>query len=237
MKQVIEIPLIHLLISLLPLLIIGIIFYRWKLDWKNLFYATLRMLSQLLIIGYFLTSIFNQSKIEVTILILLFMLLISSWISLFSIRENRKDNLLNAFISLLFGALPILLLVVIFVIPSMSWYSPSFIIPIAGMVFSNSMNTISLSAERFRKESKDNPYLKAKQIALSAALIPQINSFMAVGLVALPGMMTGQILSGISPLIAVRYQIVVMSMVLGGGGISAAIFLHLSHLKKIKEDK
>lgn len=52
------------------------------------------------------------------------------------------------------------------------------------------------------------------------------NSFFAVGLVTLPGMMTGQILSGVSPLVAARYQIVVMAMVLGAAGIAAALFLH-----------
>ena len=56
-------------------------------------------------------------------------------------------------------------------------------------------------------------------------MLPQINSLLAVGLVSLPGMMTGQILSGVSPLIAVRYQIVVMCMVLGSAGISTALYL------------
>jgi len=63
---------------------------------------------------------------------------------------------------------------------------------------------------------------------LKAALIPIINSLFAVGLVSLPGMMTGQILSGISPLIAVRYQIMVMCMIFGAAGISAAAFLLLA---------
>ena len=64
-------------------------------------------------------------------------------------------------------------------------------------------------------------------IALRTALIPIINSLLAVGLVSLPGMMTGQILSGVSPLIAVRYQIMVMCMIFGSAGITSAIFLHL----------
>ncbi|MCB1689564.1 MAG: ABC transporter permease, partial [Halioglobus sp.] len=58
-----------------------------------------------------------------------------------------------------------------------------------------------------------------------AAMIPVINSLFAVGLVSLPGMMTGQILSGISPLIAARYQIVVMCMIFAASGISTALFL------------
>ena len=62
-------------------------------------------------------------------------------------------------------------------------------------------------------------------MAWNAALIPQVNSFLAVGLVALPGMMTGQILNGADPLEAVRYQIMVMAMVMGSAGIAVAMFL------------
>ncbi len=71
-------------------------------------------------------------------------------------------------------------------------------------------------------------YGAARNIALQAALIPITNSLLAVGLVALPGMMTGQILSGVSPLLAARYQIMVMCMVYGSAGISAACFLALA---------
>lgn len=227
MRSIVEIPILNLAVSFIPVIVVGIIFYLWKLEWKNLVYATIRMLTQLLTIGYFLTYIFNQSQSILTLLILFVMILISSWIALFSIKDIRKYHLKHAFIALLFGALPVLILVTAVVIPSKFWLTPSFIIPLAGMIFSNSMNTISLASERFRKEILINDYHNSRKSALSAALIPQINSFMAVGLVALPGMMTGQILAGIDPLLAVRYQIVVMTMILGSGGISAAIFLHL----------
>ena len=77
-----------------------------------------------------------------------------------------------------------------------------------------------LKAEKAVKEEK------AKAIALRTSLIPITNMLIAVGLVSVPGMMTGQILSGVSPLIAVRYQIMVMCMIFGSSGISAAVFLH-----------
>ena len=64
-------------------------------------------------------------------------------------------------------------------------------------------------------------------MALEAAMIPQINSLLAVGIVSLPGMMTGQILSGVDPQVAVRYQVMVMCMVFGSGGLAAAIYLVL----------
>jgi len=98
------------------------------------------------------------------------------------------------------------------------WFEPNLVVPIAGMIFANSMNTVSLAAERFESEFKRGEnYISARRTALDATLIPQINSLFAVGLVALPGMMTGQILSGVDPNIAVRYQIMVMWMIFGSG--------------------
>ena len=67
--------------------------------------------------------------------------------------------------------------------------------------------------------------LAARGTALGAALIPITNAMLAVGLVSLPGMMTGQILSGVDPLLAVRYQIMVMCMVYAASGLAAAGFL------------
>ncbi|MFW2403437.1 MAG: ABC transporter permease, partial [Gammaproteobacteria bacterium] len=98
-----------------------------------------------------------------------------------------------------------------------------------GMIFAGSMTTISLAAERLHAELKnDVPLLEARRIALQASLIPVVNSLFAVGLVSLPGMMTGQILSGVSPMVAAKYQIVVMTMLFGASGISAAIYLTLA---------
>ena len=67
--------------------------------------------------------------------------------------------------------------------------------------------------------------VNARNTAWNAALIPQVNSFLAVGLVSLPGMMTGQILANADPLEAVRYQIMVMAMVMGSAGLAVAVFL------------
>ena len=64
---------------------------------------------------------------------------------------------------------------------------------------------------------------------MTAALIPQINTLLAVGLVALPGMMTGQVLSGVDPLVAARYQIMVMCMIFSTAGLAAALYLVLRH--------
>ena len=106
------------------------------------------------------------------------------------------------------------------------WYQANYCIPLAGMIFANAMNSVSLAADRLAAElGRGVSYEQARTIAFRASLIPITNSLFAVGLVSLPGMMTGQILSGVSPLIAARYQIMVMCMVFGAAGISSACFL------------
>ena len=88
------------------------------------------------------------------------------------------------------------------------------------------MTAISLAGERFDDElSRGVDADKALPVAFRPALIPQVNAFFAVGLVSLPGMMTGQIIAGIEPLLAIRYQIVVMAMIYGSAGLSVALFL------------
>jgi len=90
------------------------------------------------------------------------------------------------------------------------------------------MNTVSLAGERFSTEQeRGKNYREARRIALETAMIPQINALLAVGLVSLPGMMTGQILSGIEPLTAARYQIMVMCMIFSTAGLSAVTYMSL----------
>jgi putative ABC transport system permease protein len=64
--------------------------------------------------------------------------------------------------------------------------------------------------------------------ALRAAMIPTINALMVVGIVSLPGMMTGQILAGVDPLLAVKYQIVVMLMLAAGTAVGSLLLLWLA---------
>ncbi len=141
---------------------------------------------------------------------------------------QRKQLFMVVLISLLVGGSTTLILVTQAVLDFEPWYKPQFIIPLAGMILANSMNSISLAAERYFDEiGRGVTFIEARNIAFRTAMIPIINSLFAVGLVSLPGMMTGQILSGVDPLIAVRYQIMVMAMIFGAGGISSAVCLTL----------
>lgn len=229
------IPISALLLVLVPVVIVLWVQYKWSLDYKEGIYAVSRMLAQLLIVGYFLGYIFNASQAWIIVLMLSVMLISSSWIALRSIKQFGKQFYLYVLFSLAVGGVTTLTLVTQGVLDFDPWYKPQYMIPLAGMIFSSSMNSVSLAAERFFEEvRRDTLLLNARNIAFKTSMIPIINSLFAVGLVSLPGMMTGQILSGVDPLIAVRYQIMVMAMIFGAGGMSSAIFLYLA-CEKIKQ--
>lgn len=220
------IPLFNLSLAFIPVLITIVILFKWSLRPGNALYAVSRMLVQLLLIGYFLAYIFESDSALVVLVILLVMVVASSWIALGTIADRRLALYRHAFIAITLGGGFTLLLVTQAVMMLDPWYSPQSMIPIAGMIFANTMNSVSLAVERLNAELlRQVPYDEAKKIALQSSLIPAINSLFAVGLVSLPGMMTGQILSGVSPLIAARYQIMVMCMIFGSSGIATAYFL------------
>ena len=222
------IPLLNLSLAFIPVLLALIILYKWSLEPVYALYGIARMLLQLLLVGYILTSIFESDSSMIVIAVLAIMIFFSSWIALNTLAIKRKLLYRYALISIIVGGGLPLIIITQAVLELDPWYSAQFMIPLAGMIFANAMNSVSLSVERLNAEIGNGvSYLKARNTALHASLIPVINSLFAVGLVSLPGMMTGQILSGASPLIAVRYQIMVMCMIFGSSVLSAAIFLLL----------
>ena len=225
-----EISLQGLLLGLLPAAIVIGIMFRWSAGAATAVYATGRMLVQLLLIGYVLVYIFEAEHAATIGAVLIVMLVIASWIAIRPVARKQAHVFRNALIAISIGGILVLALVTQIVIAVDPWFNPRYVVPLAGMVFAGAMNSVSLAAERFESEIGRNASVsEARRIALSAALIPITNSLFAVGVVALPGMMTGQILSGISPLIAAKYQIVVMSMLFGVSGLSAAIYLQLQN--------
>ena len=226
--SVAQISLTGLALAFLPALVVLGILYRWRAGAGTALYATVRMLVQLLLIGYVLIAIFEADHYLIIAAVLAVMLGVSSWIATRTVGADRARAYLRALLAIALGSLSTLALVTQFVLAVEPWFSPRYVVPLAGMIFASSMNAVSLAAERFEAETgRDVSYHDARRTAFQAALIPIVNSLFAVGLVALPGMMTGQILSGVSPLIAAKYQIVVMTMLFGCSGISAAIYLKL----------
>jgi len=227
---VIELP--QLALAFIPVLVVLFIQYIWLIPQKRTVHSVIRMLVQLLLVGFFLSYIFEISSAYLVLILLLIMVLFSSWIALNNIDGSKLVLFQKAFFAIALSGGFTLLVITQGVLQVSPWYHPQTLIPLAGMVFASSMNSVSLSGERFYAElANKSRYEQARNTAFQASMIPNVNALLAVGIVSLPGMMTGQILSGVSPFIAARYQIMVMCMIFASAGISSAYFLYLAKPK------
>lgn len=214
----------NLSLTLLPLIFVWYFYNKWTNNKSEIIISTARMLIQLILIGYILIYVFEEKNKLFGIFIITFMIAVSSWISLRNTHDKSLRHYFQIFLAICIAGLINLFIIIGFVLDLETIYEPQYVIPIAGMIFANTMNALSLAIERFEEEIQRVKFTNAREIAFKACMIPQINSLLAVGVVALPGMMTGQILSGVDPLIAVRYQIMIMTMILSSAGISTIIY-------------
>ena len=219
----------NLLILFIPVALIVWILWKWSAGAKDAMIGLGRMVLQLVLIGYVLMFLFDAENPWIVLGVLTVMMLFASWIALRTYKSHRVELYGWALLAVMLGGGSTLFLVVIVVVRPDPLFAPRFVIPLAGMIFAAAMNSISLAIDRTISEmAAGKAFANARQVAYRAALIPIVNALFAVGLVSLPGMMTGQILSGVEPLIAVRYQIMVMAMMLSSAGLSAAAFLWLA---------
>ena len=218
------------------------LYYKLKLE-KDLAVGVLRSFVQLLVMGYLLKIIFGLNNALLVVGLYSFMTLFAVHIIHGRVRERNVRYLLPTGLAAMVSYTLVTVVVTRFVIGAEPWWEPQYFIPIGGMIAGNSMNTLALSLERFFSELRSRrdevemllchgaDYKEATddifRNALRAGMIPAINSLMGVGLVFLPGMMTGQILAGADPEEAVRYQIVVMFMLVASTALSAIIVLLL----------
>ncbi|MDJ0832907.1 MAG: ABC transporter permease, partial [Gammaproteobacteria bacterium] len=188
-----QIALTDLALGFIPVVITVVIMLKWSLSINKALLSILRMLLQLMLIGYALNFIFNSGSSLIILLVLCLMLLAASWISMSTIHMARSSLVTASLVAISIGGIFTLIVTTQGVLHLDPWYQPQIMIPIAGMIFSNAMNTISLAAERFYSEWKHQAdYQHCRNIAFQAAMIPVFNALLAVGLVSLPGMMTGQ---------------------------------------------
>jgi putative ABC transport system permease protein len=206
---------------------------------RGFLWGAARAVVQLVAVGYLLTYVFATSRWYLVLAVLLVMLLAATKTVADRHPGNRRGIALISGTAMLVGAGLTLAYVGAVVVHVSPWYDPRYLIPLFGMIIGNSMNGAALAAERLASEmelrrAEVEAYLalgaspaqaSAEPVrrALTAALIPAVNGLMVVGLVSLPGMMTGQILAGASPLLAVRYQIVVAFMLAGAVAVTSAI--------------
>ena len=221
----------RLAIGFIPVLFVLFLMWRAGQDVKKATVSLIRMLVQLLLVGYFLLLVFSQPSPMITLGLLMIMMVLASWLALNVTGQRDFALFKHALVALSLGGGSVLVVTTHGVLNITPWYNPQFLIPLAGMVFAGSMTAISLALERFESEIQSQDYSQAVNAAFKAAMIPVVNSLLAVGVVSLPGMMTGQILSGVAPYIAARYQIMVMCMIFSSTGLTVFLFLKL-HCKR-----
>lgn len=219
----------QLALSALFLVVAALLSLKYRLGLqKDLLVGAVRCFVQLLVMGYLLEIIFGMQSALMVMGLLLVMGFFATRIAVDRVRQPGIPLMMPTFIAIQISFFLVTFLVSGCIIGADPWWTPQYAIPIGGMIAGNAMNTISLALDRFfadmrlrRHEVELRLLLGADPIeasadifrdALRTGMIPSINSLMGVGLVALPGMMTGQILAGANPQDAVRYQVVVMLM-------------------------
>lgn len=219
---------------------------------KSLIWGTIRTFVQLTLVGYALTYIFKVNNLGLIIIIITLMCYIASRTAVKRVPNVPNYPTMLAFASLLASTYLVGAIVIGLVISPEPWYSARIAIPIFGMILGNSMNGIALSLDRLYSEVRAHSSEIEAMLtfgatpweaihpcvreAIKAGMTPTINSLMIVGLVSLPGMMTGQILGGAAPQEAVRYQIVVMLMVAAAVAIGCLILVGLFYKTFFNQD-
>lgn len=226
MSDIIRLNIIQFsLIYVLLLVVLGLMKHARISQSRLLLIGTLRMTVQLVLAGFILTYIFAHPHPFFTVAYIAAMVIFSIT------RILRKNTWLNkkfriaVALSLAFSGVFILAYFTLIVI-GVSIFNPQYAIPIGGMIIGNSMTGITLALKTFHENLNANkakldtllnlgatpkrillPYVNS---ALETALLPTLNSMLGMGIIALPGMMTGQILSGTAPTTAILYQIAIM---------------------------
>ncbi|MBZ9686652.1 iron export ABC transporter permease subunit FetB [Clostridium estertheticum] len=229
----------------LLLIIVLLIMKKSKVNQtKLLLIASIRMSVQLVTVGYILTYVFSNPKPIFTVIFLMLMIVFS----VHRVISSRKDLNHNFKIaigaSLTFSGLFVLIFFVAVVV-NKSIFNPQYTIPLAGMIIGNAMTGVNIAIKTFmddisKEKIKINTLLnlgvEPKDIlkpfannALETALIPTINSMLGMGIIFLPGMMTGQILSGTLPTTAIMYQIAIMIAICTSVCITVFLSLNLGY--------
>lgn len=244
MKGIIDLTIVQVALAyVFVLVVLVIVRARGIKREKEIIISSIRMTLQLVLVGYLLVYIFNNPNPFITIGIIILM----EAFAVYTVFKKFKKQLFKALkqviaVSMAVGTLSCLVYFLLVVVQISPWYEPQYFIPIAGMIVGNSMTGISLgvkslvegmTVQRAAVEEAlilgATPQDASRGIVNStfdAAILPTINSMVGMGIVFLPGMMTGQILSGTDPTTAIAYQIAIMLGILGAVALTVFIMLH-----------
>lgn len=219
-------------IALASSLIIIVIVLSWRLRLqltKTLLMAAVRTVVQLSFIGLILAWIFAREQWYEVLVTLTIMTLIAGSAAKNRVKRHYKGLFTDTLLAVSASAILVTAIAIVMILQVQPWYTPQFIIPILGLILGNSLTAISLTSNQLIEAFHEQQGRIEMMLSLSArpfeavhepirsaiinGMTPTLNSMLVVGIVSLPGMMTGQILAGADPTQAVRYQIVTMFLI------------------------
>ena len=238
-QTVMDLSILHLAIAYIFVLVLLVIFKsRGIRREKMILIATTRMTIQLTVMGYILMVVFQHPKWYISLLMLAVMLSFAMYNAMKRVRYEMSKELKHLMIiSMAIGYLVTAVVFILFVLQVDPWFDPQYVIPISGMIIGNAMTGIALGANRLCTNMQDHHEEIENSLMLGAtskdafdsAILPTMNNMLTMGIVSLPGMMTGQILSGTFPLTAIKYQIGIMLAILGCTAITVVLFVTLGY--------
>ncbi|HYW79633.1 MAG TPA: iron export ABC transporter permease subunit FetB [Thermoguttaceae bacterium] len=219
---------------------------------RRLLIAAVRTVVQLLLIGLVLRWIFSAGQWYVVLALMLVMTLIAGMAAVGRTGRHYPGIRLDSIISIWASSWLITALALTVIVQVEPWYRPQYAVPLLGMILGNTLNGISLGLDRLgetlvgqrdqvetllalgatRWEAAREPIREA----VRTGMIPILNTMMVVGLVSMPGMMTGQLLAGTDPMQAVMYQIVIMFLIAAGTSLGTFSVVLLGYRRLFNAD-
>lgn len=206
---------------------------------RNLLLGTVRTFAQLFLMGYALKFIFGLDMALPVVGVVALVVAASTHIVRGRVKERDVAFGVPVFLTMAAVYLVVSSVVTGLVVGARPWWEPQYFLTIGGMVAGNSMTAIAIALDRLfssLRRRRDEIEMKLcmgadykeasaeiMREAVGAGMIPAVNSMMGVGLVSIPGMMTGQIIAGADPALASRYQIVVMLMLAAATALSCFV--------------
>jgi putative ABC transport system permease protein len=248
MNPPLEISIWQLLLGLTFIILAQVTSFVYHLGLnRDITVGAVRTFAQLFLMGYVLTFIFTTENILLTLLVFAVMIVSAVFIVKGRVREQSVPYLLPTFFTMVVSYSATAFFVSGVIVGVDPWWEPRYFLPLGGMVIGNSMSALAIAIERLFTEIRQQRNLIEARLclganyreasaemfrnAMTAGMIPSINAMMGVGLVFIPGMMAGQVLAGADPLQAVRYQIVIMFMLVGSTAMTSFLAIRIIRRK------
>lgn len=237
MNPIYKLEVIDLSIAAFLVVLLALLSFRLRLGMsKQLLIAATRMVIQLVLIGFLLRVLFASANLLWITLIAIVMLSVAGY----EVMQRQHHRFIGWWgfgmgsIAMFVSSFTITVLALNVIVHVKPWYSPQYAIPLLGMMLGNTMNGIAIGLDRLTRlmwsqramienrlmlgEKASDAVAGIRRECIRSGMIPIVNAMAVAGVVSLPGMMTGQILSGTEPMIAVKYQILIMFLITAGTG-------------------